>query len=141
MYQMSAADTPPPYLMYSLFFFLNDTPTTEIYPLPLHDALPILVWAPPPGTRLTPGQRVALVVYQAPSISRSNGVRALEQAGLPYRVTCTVRGVLGVVAAARAGLGLAIFARSLIPDGLVELPASGGLPGLGEIGLVPVDRA
>src|SRR2546430_10209027 len=24
-----------------LFFFFNDTPTTEIYPLPLHDALPI----------------------------------------------------------------------------------------------------
>src|SRR2546425_9947220 len=23
------------------FFFLNDPPTTEIYPLPLHDALPI----------------------------------------------------------------------------------------------------
>ena len=95
-----------------------------------------LVWAAPPGTRLTPGQRVALVVYQAPSISRSNGVRALEQAGLPYRVTCTVRGVLGVVAAARAGLGVAIFARSLIPDGLVELPVSAGLPDLGEIDLM-----
>src|SRR5256885_2173280 len=26
----------------SLFFFLNDTATTEIYPLSLHDALPIL---------------------------------------------------------------------------------------------------
>src|SRR2546425_7634710 len=25
----------------SFFFFLNDTATTEIYPLPLHDALPI----------------------------------------------------------------------------------------------------
>src|SRR3712207_7816858 len=24
-----------------MFFFFNDTPTTEIYPLPLHDALPI----------------------------------------------------------------------------------------------------
>ena len=95
-----------------------------------------LVWAAPLGTRLAPGQRVALVVYQAPSISRSNGVRALEQAGLPYRVTCTVRGVLGVVAAARAGLGVAIFARSLIPDGLVELPVSAGLPDLGEIDLM-----
>src|SRR5258708_30045907 len=25
-----------------MFFFFNDTATTEIYPLPLHDALPIL---------------------------------------------------------------------------------------------------
>src|SRR2546430_15644532 len=26
-----------------LFFFFNDTPTPEIYPLPLHDALPIFL--------------------------------------------------------------------------------------------------
>ena len=95
-----------------------------------------LVWAAAPGTRLTAGERVALVVYQAPSISRSAGVQALERAGLPYRVTCAVRGVLGVVAATRAGLGVAIFARSLIPHGLVELPASAGLPDVGEIDLV-----
>src|SRR3989475_3898547 len=29
----------------SLFFFFNDTATPEIYPLPLHDALPILMAA------------------------------------------------------------------------------------------------
>src|SRR2546430_17708839 len=29
------------YLFFFFFFFLNDTATTEIYPLPLHDALPI----------------------------------------------------------------------------------------------------
>jgi DNA-binding transcriptional LysR family regulator len=95
-----------------------------------------LVWAAPPGTKLEPGRPVALVVYQAPSISRSSGVQALVQAGLPYRVTCTVRSVLGVVAAARAGLGVAIFARSLVPDDLTELPAGTGLPDLGEIDLV-----
>src|SRR2546430_8158258 len=35
------------------FFFLNDTATTEIYPLPLHDALPILegITEPSPATR------------------------------------------------------------------------------------------
>src|SRR2546430_3102605 len=27
--------------LYRFFFFFNDTATTEIYPLPLHDALPI----------------------------------------------------------------------------------------------------
>src|SRR3712207_6927050 len=27
------------------FFFFNDTATTEIYTLPLHDALPICAWA------------------------------------------------------------------------------------------------
>src|SRR5580698_7558473 len=32
-----------------LFFFFNDTATTEIYTLSLHDALPI--WRPPPPGR------------------------------------------------------------------------------------------
>lgn len=95
-----------------------------------------LVWAAVPGTHIEPGRQIPLVLYQAPSISRSLGVLALEHAGLSYRVTCTVRGVLGVVAAARAGVGLAIFARSLVPDELVELPHSTGLPELGEIDLV-----
>src|SRR5260370_20663391 len=30
-----------------LFFFFNDTATTEIYTLSLHDALPILLWLAP----------------------------------------------------------------------------------------------
>lgn len=95
-----------------------------------------LVWAGVPGTRLPDDRPIPLVVYQAPSISRSLGVQALEGAGLKYRVTCTVRGVLGVVAAARAGLGLAIFARSLVPDDLMEFTADPRLPVLGEIDLV-----
>lgn len=95
-----------------------------------------LVWAAVPGTHVENDRPVPLIVYQAPSISRSLGVQALQQAGRAYRVTCTVRGVLGVVAAARAGLGFAIFARSLVPDDLVELPVGSGLPDLGEIDLV-----
>src|SRR5258708_37549420 len=31
--------------MLSMFFFFNDTATTEIYTLSLHDALPISAWA------------------------------------------------------------------------------------------------
>ena len=95
-----------------------------------------LVWAGVPGTTVDDERPVPLVVYQAPSLSRSLGAQALEQAGRSHRVTCTVRGVVGVVAAVRAGLGLAIFARSLVPEDLVELPASVGLPELGEIDLV-----
>src|SRR3712207_7554187 len=39
-----------------LFFFFNDTPTTEIYTLPLHDALPI--WGAP-RRRSPPAERPA----------------------------------------------------------------------------------
>src|SRR5215216_8212423 len=35
------------FLLFSSFFFFNDTATTEIYTLSLHDALPISMRAPP----------------------------------------------------------------------------------------------
>ena len=95
-----------------------------------------LVWATVPGLPLEADRPMPLVVYQAPSLSRSRAVEALERAGRPYRITCTVRGVNGILAAARAGLGVAIFARTLLPDDLVELPASADLPELGEIDFV-----
>lgn len=95
-----------------------------------------LAWAAVQGGRLEPGRPLDLVVYRAPSITRTLGVEALERAARPYRVACTVRGVNGVIAGVRAGLGIAIFARSLIPEDLIELPAAAGLPELGEIDLV-----
>ncbi|WP_238332658.1 LysR substrate-binding domain-containing protein [Kribbella jejuensis] len=95
-----------------------------------------LVWAGIAGTRIAPDGPVPLVTYQAPSLSRSLGVQSLEQAGRTCRITCIVRGVNGVLAAVRAGLGIAIFARSLMPADLVEPPPSAGLPELPPIDLV-----
>src|SRR5258708_24509107 len=40
-----ASSFPPSLSSYSLFFFFNDTATTEIYTLSLHDALPIFLKA------------------------------------------------------------------------------------------------
>src|SRR6266511_1480325 len=47
------------YLFFSSFFFFNDTATTEIYTLSLHDALPILPHPAPPTlrTRTAPCRR------------------------------------------------------------------------------------
>src|SRR5258708_14241479 len=49
-------------LQSSIFFFFNDTATTEIYPLPLHDALPICAVpsaAAAPGPDTTPSGSAA----------------------------------------------------------------------------------
>ncbi|HEY2041418.1 MAG TPA: LysR substrate-binding domain-containing protein [Jatrophihabitans sp.] len=92
-----------------------------------------LVWSSVGDTHLDPDRPVPLVVYQAPSLSRSQAVTELERVGRSYRITCTVRGVNGVLAAVRAGLGVATFARSLFPSDLVEIPASAGLPKLGDV--------
>ncbi len=95
-----------------------------------------LVWAAAAGTVVESGRVVPLVAYQAPSLSRSIAVQALDGVGMPYRITCTVRGVNGVLAAVRAGLGIAVFARSLAPRDLIEIPPAAGLPELGEVDFV-----
>lgn len=95
-----------------------------------------LVWVAAEGERLKPDQPVPLVVYHTPSISRAVGVRALQEAGRSNRITCTVRGVNGVLAAVRAGLGIAVLARTLMPSDLVEVPPSARLPKLPQVDLV-----
>src|SRR6266571_9214528 len=48
------------FLVFLFFFFFNDTATTEIYTLSLHDALPISCpsrWPPSPATWPAPGRR------------------------------------------------------------------------------------
>ncbi len=95
-----------------------------------------LVWVAVEGTRFEPEQQVPLVVYQAPSLSRAISVQTLERVGRRSRITCTVKGVNGVLAAVRAGLGVAVMARTLMPADLVELPASAGLPKLPHLDLV-----
>src|SRR5258707_12366259 len=52
------------------FFFFNDTATTEIYTLSLHDALPISAWSyHGPGT--STGGAAVLVIVNGPIAKRS----------------------------------------------------------------------
>src|SRR2546430_7191891 len=51
-------------LIFTFFFFFNDTATTEIYTLSLHDALPIC-----PGPLLVP--EVAVVLETDPDTARA----------------------------------------------------------------------
>ncbi len=92
-----------------------------------------LVWVAHKSLRLDPGAHVPLIVYQAPSLSRSAAIRALEDAGRTWRITCNVREINGVLAALRAGIGVAVFPQNLIPSDLVPVTSTFGLPMLGEV--------
>ncbi|MEV6899912.1 LysR substrate-binding domain-containing protein [Amycolatopsis sp. NPDC051372] len=92
-----------------------------------------LVWIGSTATVLEAGQPVPLVQYPMPSVTRQLAVEALERAGLEWRAACLTSSLTGLRAAAAAGLGITVHARSLVPDGLLELPAHLGLPDPGDV--------
>src|SRR3712207_9055946 len=65
---------------YIVVFFFNDTATTEIYTLSLHDALPILSrWAPSRMERSPrPGMRASRLPHSAPAASAASSSRSEE---------------------------------------------------------------
>lgn len=92
-----------------------------------------LVWVAHRSLRLEPDAPVPLIVYQAPSPSRDAAIHALESSGRTWRITCNVREVNGALAALRAGIGIAVFPRVLIPEDLQEVTGTFELPRLGEV--------
>jgi DNA-binding transcriptional LysR family regulator len=92
-----------------------------------------MVWIGLESTQVPAGEPVPLIAYQDPSISRQMAIDALEGAGRTWRITCNTREVNGVLAAVRAGLGVAAFPRTLIPADLSAVTARLGLPELGDV--------
>ena len=82
-----------------------------------------LVWVGTPSARPDLTRPLPLVVYPAPSISRTEMRRALNRARLPFRSACVCRGVNGLIAAVAAGIGISAMAASLVPAQLTPLGA------------------
>ena len=93
-----------------------------------------LAWIGAPGTQVE--APIPLILFNAPSITRSGALEALERAGLTWRIACTSGSLSGLRAACLAGLGVTVHARGLMPEGLVEMPASSRLPELGDVEFV-----
>ena len=95
-----------------------------------------MVWVGTPSTRLDLTRPLPLVVYPAPSVSRTGIRRALNRAGQPFRTACVCRGVNGLIGAVADGIGISAMAASLVPTQLATLGAGHRLPELGTIDLV-----
>ncbi|MCU1550133.1 MAG: LysR family transcriptional regulator [Glaciihabitans sp.] len=92
-----------------------------------------MVWVGHEKTVIETDAPVPVVTYQAPSVSRQIAIDALEAAGRTWRITCNSREVSGLLAAVRAGLGVAVFPQSLIPEDLVKVTNRFALPVLGDV--------
>lgn len=98
-----------------------------------HDAL---TWIGAPRLRIDPDRPVPLVLFPPPGITRARALEVLEQHGRSWRIACTSTSLSGLIAAARAGLGVMAHSRGLIPPGLAPMPARAGLPDLGDVDFV-----
>lgn len=97
-----------------------------------------LVWAGVPDHQFDLTDPIPLIMHPLPSITREHVTQVLQRARLSWRIACTSASISGLRAAVLAGLGIAVFARSLVPAGLVELGE--GLPELGEVEFVLTAR-
>ncbi|MBP2707687.1 LysR family transcriptional regulator [Microbispora sp. RL4-1S] len=104
----------------------------QVGTLPLH-------WLSAPGWFMPPPDGpVPLVAFQEPCALRTRAVRALEGLGWSVRITTEATNLEGVLAAARAGLGVALLPTAYgVPQGLEEVRH---LPSQGSIGLRLVSR-
>ncbi|MGW5369800.1 LysR substrate-binding domain-containing protein [Streptomyces sp. NPDC004009] len=95
-----------------------------------------LVWIGSEHLRLDPDRPVPLIVYPPPGLTRARALEALEARGREWRIVCTSGSLNGLIAAARAGLGVMAHSRRLVPPGLFRLPERQGLPELGKVDFV-----
>ncbi|WP_068154805.1 LysR family transcriptional regulator [Rhodococcus phenolicus] len=94
-----------------------------------------------PGFTVDPEGPVPLVTYPPPSLTREIALDALQRAGFGARITCVADNLNGVRAAALAGLGVLLHARSLPPAGLEPVRAGARrLPDAGELEFVLLAR-
>ena len=79
---------------------------------------------------LKPEAPAPLVIAPAPCVYRRRAVAALEARGRTWRAAYTSPSLAGQHAALRAGLGLTVLPREMVPDDLVLLGEADGLPPL-----------
>ncbi len=97
-----------------------------------------LVWVAGQSYAPTPDQAVSLVCSPNPCVYRKRAISSLEQVRRQWRIVYTSPSLSGALAAVRAGLGVTILPKEMVPDGFRMLRAGDGFPELDdtEIALV-----
>ncbi|WP_429235661.1 LysR substrate-binding domain-containing protein [Aeromonas salmonicida] len=89
-------------------------------------------WDPAP--LLARGEPLPLVLFDAPCLMRSRAIKALDDAGIPWRIAFTSQSLGGIWAALQAGLGITVRSAIGMPASLSRL--ADVLPSPGTLGVV-----
>lgn len=87
-----------------------------------------MIWVAAPGWTPPEGRPLPVAMLPQGCMFRDRALAALARAGMGFEVVYTSASLLGVAAAAQAGLAVTVLGRSGLPAGLREHP---GLPPLG----------
>ncbi|MBO1078866.1 LysR family transcriptional regulator [Roseomonas haemaphysalidis] len=87
-----------------------------------------IIWVAAPGWQAPEGRPLPVAMLPQGCMFRDRALAALARAGLGFEVVYTSASLLGVAAAAQAGLAATVLGRSGLPPGLREFA---GLPPLG----------
>lgn len=82
-----------------------------------------------------------LVVSPHPCVYRKRALSALDQAARRWRIAYTSTSLAGAQAAVRAGLGLTVLPRDMVPMGLVAIGPESGLPDLDDTEVALIQAA
>jgi DNA-binding transcriptional LysR family regulator len=93
-----------------------------------------LVWLARDPDAVLAKPSLPLILFPPPSLTRAILLEALERAGVGWHVVCSCQSLSGLTAAARAGMGVLVQPRSMIPHGLKEI--DGPLPALEDVEFV-----
>jgi DNA-binding transcriptional LysR family regulator len=80
-----------------------------------------LVWVGPEGGMRTMPGELPLVVSPAPCVYRKRATEALDKARLVWRIAYTCGSLAGALAAVKAGLGLTVLPKEMVPQGFAIL--------------------
>lgn len=91
-----------------------------------------LVWAALDRFHAARPEPLPLVVSPHPCVYRKRALAALDQVERRWRIAYTSTSLAGAQAAVRAGLGVAVLPREMVPADLVTLGQAEGLPELAD---------
>jgi DNA-binding transcriptional LysR family regulator len=96
----------------------------------------VLVWTASPRLVLSPQEPLPLVLAPVPDVYRKRALAALDEAKRPWRIVYTSPSLNGLQAAVKAGLGITVLPREMVPPGFLLIGAEHGLPPLPDTEIV-----
>ena len=107
----------------------------------------ILVWVASPRLVLSPEDPLPLVLAPVPDVYRKRALASLDAVKRPWRIIYTSPSLAGLQAAVKAGLGVTVLPKEMVPPGFVLLGPEQNLPPLPDTEIVlyrapgPISRA